>query len=190
MCADEIRLGNCAVLSPFDISLVPAGEPQSEPIELMSIDYYIRFATECRQQIEQMLQRIRSSFSTNVDSELLVEMVKQVHSLNIGRFWRARTLTGYYAEVLLLDYMFVNYPNKEDLKNKIIRALLWEYPTHDFRMDFHICKRLGFPVKEMGVDESDKTKALVDGLKQLAHQGVICRDIGDTYKAPFIRLYL
>jgi len=188
MCGNEIRLGDCAVLSPIDISVV--SERTSERIELMSIDYYLEFATDCRRQIEIMLQQIRSSSSTNVENELLVEMVRQVRALNIGRFWRARRLTGYYAEILLTDYMFPHLPNKENLKDQIIRALLYTYPTHDFRMDFHICKKVGFPVSEMSIDESDKAKKLVDKLRILAHQGIICRDIGDTYKAPFIRLYM
>lgn len=188
MCGNEIRLGDCAILSPIDISLVSEGI--SERIELMSIDYYLQFATECRQNIETMLKQIRATSSTNVESDLLVEMVKQVQALNIGSFWRARRLTGYYAEILLLDYMFSDRSNKENLKNEIIRLLLYDYPSHDFRMDFHMCKKVGFPVKEMGVDESDKAKALVDRLKGLAHEGIVCRDIEDTYKAPFIRLYL
>jgi len=189
MCGNEIRLGECAVLSPFDISFAPR-RGSSEDIELMSIDYFRDFATDCREQMEGMLRRLRSSSSSNVESALLVEMTRQVGALNIGRFYRARTLTGYYAEMLLLEYMFEYMPNKEDLSNKIIHAFLFEYPTHDFHMDFHICRKLGLPVQEMTVEESDKTKKIVSALKQLTLSGIICRTIRDAYKAPFIRLYV
>lgn len=189
MCGNDVRLADGAVLSPIDITFVPVGSPPAEPIELMSIDYYIQFVTSCRHQIESMLQQMGSSSSTNVECPLLVEMVKQVKSLNIGRFWRARTLTGYYAEILLLDYMFSHLPNKKNLKDKVIRLLLSEYPTHDFRMDYHICKKIGLLVEEMSVDESDKTRELLNALNQVARQDIICRVIGDGYKAPFIRLY-
>jgi len=189
MCADEIRLGECAVLSPFDISF-GAGRGSSEDIELMSIDYFRNFVTDCRGQLERMLQKIKSRSSTDVDSALLVEMTRQAGALNIGRFYRARTLTGYYAEMLLLEYMFEHLPNKEDLSSKIIRELLFEYPTHDFHMDFHICRKLGLPVQEMAVEESDKAKKIVSALRQLTVSGIICKTIRDTYKAPFIRLYV
>lgn len=194
MCGNEIRLGDYAVLSPIDISIASAGA--SERIELMSIDYYIRFAVFCRQRVERMLQQIGSSGSTNVESELLVEMVKQVKALTVGEFWRARTLTGFYAETLLMDYMLHNLPNKKTLKNRIIGALLQEYPTHDFRMDFHVCKKHGLLVQEMTVGESDKTKEVVKALKQLTRLNLICRDVDievyyiPAYKEPFIRLYV
>lgn len=188
MCGNAIRLGECAVLSPFDISFAPRRET-SEDIELMSIDYFREFVTDSRAQVERMLQQVRSGSSTDIDSALLVEMTRQVGALNIGRFYRARTLTGYYAEMLLLEYMFEHLPNREDVTNKIIRGLLFEYPTHDFHMDFHISNKLGLPVEEMTVAESDKAKSIVSALRQLTVLGVICRTIRDAYKAPFIRLY-
>lgn len=189
MSANEIRLGECAVLSPFDISFAPR-RGSSEDIELMSIDYFKDFASDCREQIERMLRRLRSNSSSEVECALLVEMTRQIGALNIGRFYRARTLTGYYAEMLLLEYMFEHLPNREDLSNKIIHALLFEYPTHDFHMDFHISRKLGLPVQEMTVVESDKSKNIVSALRQLTILGIICRTIGDAYKAPFIRLYV
>jgi hypothetical protein len=189
MCGNEIRLGECAVLSPFDISFTSRRET-SDHIELMSIDYFRNFATDCREQVERMLANLRSHSLSSVESDLLVEMTRQLGALNIGKFYRARTLTGYYAEMLLLEYMFEQMPNKDDLSNKIIHAFLFEYPTHDFHMDFHICRKLGLPVQEMAVEESDKSKKLVSILKQLTVSEIICRTIRDAYKAPFIRLYV
>lgn len=136
------------------------------------------------------MARIGSHNSSEVESNLLVEMARQLGTLNIGRFYRARTLTGYYAEMLLLEYVFEQMPNKDDLSSKIIHAFLFEYPTHDFHMDFHICRKLGLPVQEMKVEESDKSKKLISILKQLTSLGIICRTIRDAYKAPFIRLYV
>jgi nitroreductase len=189
MCGNKIRLADGAVISPIDVALTGSDENPNESVELMSVDYYIQFVVECRRQIEIMLRQTGSTSSTNVECPLLVEMVNQVRALNIGTFWRERTLTGYYAEILLMDYMFANYPNKENLKNTIIQKLVFEYPTHDFRMDYHICDKLKFPVEEMSVDEACRTKELVGVLRLLASQGLICKEVGATYKLPFIQFY-
>jgi hypothetical protein len=195
MCGNEIRLGDYAVISPFDISVV---SDRGERIELISIDYYIEFVKQCRQEIEKVLQGVSPSKSTNVDCELLVEMVKQVKALTVGEFWRARTLTVSYAETLLEDYMLCNLPNRVSLKKRIIEALIITFPTHDFRMDFHICQKIRLPVQEMSVVESNKAKEIIKELNRLTHLNLICKeqeaDIElypiTTYKEPFVRLYL
>jgi len=187
LCGNQIELGDYAFLSPIDITL--ERETPLESVELMSIDYYIRFATRCRQEIEQMLKQNGYTSSTTVESDLLCEMVKQVGGLTLGAFFRERVLTGFYAENLLLDYMFNHAPNKNDLKNKILQSLLFEYPSHTFCMDYHICLKLGLPVKEMDVVTSDMTKTIITLLRLLTVQGVICRDVSDAYKLPFVKLY-
>jgi hypothetical protein len=191
--ADKIVLGAYAVLGPIDITV--------DGIELASIDYYIQFAQNCRKTTEQMLHDfIRENLkgdlpvvnpepSTDVERYLLCEMVKQVGALNVGRFFRERTLTGHYAYRLLYDYMFATNPNKESLCGKIANAVLFEFPSHDFDMDYHICKDVGLPVYEMNETESDKTKLLVNRLDELVEREVICRQLTDEYKAPFFRLY-
>lgn len=187
LCANQIELGDYAFLSPIDITI--ERETPRESVELMSIDYYIAFASKCRQKIEEMLKENGYASSTHVESDLLCEMVKQVGGLTLGAFFRERGLTGFYAESLLLDYMFALAPNKDDLKNKIIHALLFEYPSHTFCMDYHICLKLGLPVKEMDVATSDMTKTIITLLRLLTVQGAICRDVSDEYKLPFIKLY-
>ena len=103
--------------------------------------------------------------------------------------FRERELTGFYARSLLMDYMFIQVPNRKDITEKIVRALLFEYPAHTFCMDYHICSKLGLPVKEMDIATSDTTKKIITLLRLLTSQGVICRDVSDSYKLPFIKLY-
>lgn len=188
-----IILGAYAVLGPIDITL--------GGIELASIDYYMEFAERCREDIEELINKIMRKRAnapspilnagpcSDVDCALLVEMVKQVGALNVGRFFRERTLTGHYGHRLLHDYMFAGEPNKESLSTKIANGVLFEFPSHDFDMDYHICKEIGLPVFEMTEEESDKTKTLVNKLDELSDQDVICRRITDRYKSPFFRLY-
>ncbi|MFQ5950865.1 MAG: hypothetical protein ACE5KH_02135 [Candidatus Geothermarchaeales archaeon] len=156
---------------------------------MMSIDAYMRFATRCREQVEEMFQKHGFNSESDVGSRLLVELVEQVRALTVGEFFRGRTLTGHYARILLLDYMFSELPNKKTLTKRVIDEMLFQNPTHDFEMDFHICKKLGLPVQRMDLDEFQKTRAVTMELKTLTEEGVVCRDIEDDYKMPFIRLY-
>jgi hypothetical protein len=159
------------------------------------------FAQKSRLQIEEMLNDflqdvskegspiVRPRPATDVERHLLVEMVRQVGALNVGRYFRERTLTGHYAFRLLSDYMFSNSSNKQSLCDDIATKILFEFPSHEFEMDYHICRDLGLPVSEMNDAESEKTKLLVNELDDLADRGVICKQLDETYKAPFIRLY-
>jgi len=184
---DEIRLGAYAVLSPIDITL-GSGEVRDR-VQLLNIDYFMEFVQDCRRQIERMLKKERVTAGTKVDCELLVEMTKQVGALNVGRFFRERTLTGHYADRLLKDYMLSGRLNREHLSQEIIRKLLFEMPSHSFEMDYHICKEIGLPVEEMSEQESDITKELITMLEALTRTQTICKDIEKDYKMPFFRLY-
>jgi len=126
---------------------------------------------------------------THVESELLVEMVKQVTAHNLGKFFRERTLTGHYAERLLLDYMFQTANNKNTVKDKIIQRILFELPAHEFDMDFPICAELGLQVKQMTIRESDTSKAIIEQLNELTLQGLICPDDEGNLKVPYFKLY-
>lgn len=193
--ANKIRLGHYAVLSPIDITIerTESGET-TESVELMDIDYYMEFVKDCRTRIEESLQGVeklyrKKGLRTDVEEPLMVEMVKQVEALNIGKFYRARTLTGHYAEMLLDDYMFNGFSDKTERRNFIIRQLLFECPTHTFQIDFHMAEKWKLPVEEMEVKESDLTKELVSELRRLTKKGVICKYIGKRYKLPFFILY-
>jgi len=186
LAGNEIRLGAYAGLSPIDITV---GSSETRGIQLLNIDYFMDFVSDCRKRIERMLKDTGARGQTNVDCDLLVEMTKQVGALDVGRFYRERTLTGHYAERLLNDYMFSGQLNREELSNDIISKLLFAMPSHHFEMDYHILKEIKLPVREMPEQESEITKAIVEILEVLTRAQVICRDIGDDYKMPFIRLY-
>jgi len=182
----EIRLGAYATLSPIDTRI--------DDVELASIDSFKRFAMDCRRDIEKVLDESNSTRTTDVESILLCEMVKQGTALGIGSLYRESTLTGHYAHRLMYDYMFVNHSNRGVMAQNTATELLQTYPSHDFILDYHMASVLELPVIEMREEESEKTKSLVNLLDTLTEQGIICRDLGqdeegETLKSPFFRLY-
>jgi hypothetical protein len=170
----EIRLGAHAGLSPIDITI----GTESRGVQLLNIDYFKDFACDCRKQVEKMLRKEgRANSTTDVDSALLVEMTRQVKALNVGLFFRERMLTGHYARRLLIDYMLRDNSNKDHLSEQIIQRLLFEMPSHNFDMDYHILREMNLPVEEMDEHESDLTKGLVHSLDDLTKAQIICKDV-------------
>jgi hypothetical protein len=182
---NEIRLGAYALLGPLDIEV---GD-----IEVASIENFKKFAVDCCEAVVEMLGQQAKESSTQVESALLVEMVKQLGSDTIGSLYRERDLTARYAKRLMLDYLFSGLPNKEILADEISDKLVGGFPSHDFAIDYHMAKELDLPVVEMDERESELSKSVVKLLDGLVDEGIICKNIGKrddvNYKAPFIRLY-
>jgi hypothetical protein len=88
-----ILFGGYAYLSPIDIKL--------GNFPLMSIDYFMDFAVECRTKLELEFKKKNVTTHSNVESDVLVEMVRQINSTQIGKLYRQRTLTAHYANLLL-----------------------------------------------------------------------------------------
>ena len=186
----QIRLGDYAGLSPIDITLTEPGSSSGQEVELANVDYFMDFAREAREKIEKALQEVGNrSASSNVDSDLLVQMVKEVGALKVGKYFRERTLTGFYAEILLDDYMFKPYPDAVDRRNGIIRHFLFRAPSHDFHLDYHLCLARNLNVEQMLTQESDLARAVVDILTGLTDRGIICQRLSPRYRMPFFRYY-
>ncbi len=185
--ADQIRLGHYAGLSPIDITVRDVrGKGE---VELTSIDYYFNFATDSQRRIQRVLQDFGEDLNTAVGSDLLCRMVEQVGALAVGKYYRARRLTGHYAQVLLDRYMLKGLPNAKGLRDRIIRELLFSAPAHDYHVDYCLCDDMGLRVERMSTEEFDATMALVDLLDELVHDEAICPNVTDDLKLPFIAYF-
>ena len=195
-CANEIRLGDNAGLSPIDIRLHRSGDGEDSSIELLSLDYFRDFAIECRITTEMELFRYKNRHdidedsTTDVESKLLVEMVSQVGALDLGYLFRNRELASEYSRVLLLEYMLKGQHDADSICEKTIRGFLHRAPSHEFHMDFHLARKFGLPVHEMSTRESDAAKAVVRSLREGAKNNVICKPLRPDYSAPFIQSYV
>lgn len=146
-----------------------------------------------------LLQDIRLKFGVNLDKLdtcveecLFQKMVDQVGALNIGKFFREMNVTGHYARMLLGEYLLANLPthHKEELEEKIIENLLLKCPSHQFEVDYHLAASFGIPVKEMDTELYDLTIDVMNKLKDLEVNNIICNYYGKKYKVPFYRLYV
>jgi len=188
--ADQVRLAHYAGLSPIDITLVSeTGDSPRKEVELATIDSVLDFAREARKKIEVLLRELGSDGKTAVDSDILVEMVKQVGALHVGKYYRERLLTGHYAEELLGTYMFAKRLNRDDCVRRVIEAFLLGAPGHEVHLDLSLAKKWGLAVEEMLTEESDLTKAVAEALDMLSANDVICPWLQRAERIPFIALY-
>lgn len=186
---NQVRLGHCAGLSPIDITQLEVKQSGHLEVELTSLDYYLNFAAESQNKIQKILQGLGIGEVSDVGANLLCELVRQVQALKVGEYYRARTLTERYGKELLMRYMLAGKPNASGICKNIMRGLLYEAPTHELHMDYHMCSDLGLELAEMDTRESDATKIVVTTLTELATQGRICKDLSDELKQPFIAFF-
>jgi hypothetical protein len=187
---DQIRLGDFAGLSPIDITVSFTNDPRAEDVQLAAIDSFIEFANRARSKIERMLMDVgRTGASSRVDADLLVQMVKEVGALKVGRFYRERTVTGQYAEILLDQYMFHGVSDGTDRRNGVIKHFLFLAPAHEFHLDYQLCSSWHLDVAQMSTTESDLTKKVVNLLRLATLNGIICQRLNNDVRMPFIRLY-
>jgi hypothetical protein len=187
---NEVRLAHFAGLSPIDVTLVSeTGSRPRQEVELASIDSFLEFSTTARKKMEELMEKLGRTSPCCIDSDLMVQMVKEVGALQVGKFFRARTLTGHYAEQLLRSYMFAGQLDKKDKCAKVIANFLFSAPTHEFHLDYHFCQEWGVTALEMPTKESDTTKSVVEALKVLANRKAICPHLSSKLRIPFIRFY-
>ena len=183
--ANEVRFAHFAGLSPIDITLV---YPRKE-VELATVDSFMEFAQDARKRIEEQLARMDSKGTTNVDSDLLVAMVKEVGAMEVGKYYRERNLTGKYAETLLDSYMFANFLDRERRRKDVIRKFLFGAPAHDFHLDYHLCADWELRVVEMPTAESDLAKDVLVKLNELAESETICKNLNNRERLPYFGWY-
>lgn len=186
---DDIRLGHYAGVSPIDITMVEQYESGPDEVELASFDSFVEFTDTCQRHVQRVLASMDVPGISRVGAALLCELVEQVGALKVGEYYRARTLTGHYAQELLDSYMLADTPNAVGRRDQIIRQLLFEKPSHDFHLDYHMCQEAGLKVTQMGSSESDATKEVVRTLQRLARREQICLPLTDNLRLPFIAFY-
>ena len=185
---DEVRLGDFARLSPIDITIWE--QRKSEGVQLAGLDSFLEFAHGARKKAEENLKELqRDGASSSIDSDLLVQMVKEIGALTVGRYYRERTLTGHYAQILLESYMFKNASDRRSRAASAIAQFLFGAPSHEFHLDYQFCKDWQLKVAEMSTEESDLGKSVVSELKNCTSAGFICQKLSPKVRMPFVRYY-
>jgi hypothetical protein len=165
------------------------GKSPRKEVELATVDSFMEFAQNARKRIEEQLAQIGCSGVTNIDSDLLVAMVKEVGAMQVGKYYRERLLTGQYAETLLDSYMFADCTDKVQRRQDVIRKFLFGAPAHNFHLDYHLCDDWRLKIEEMPTIESDLSKEIFNQLNALASAGIICENVTNRHRLPYFGWY-
>lgn len=185
-CGDKIYLGATGFLGAIDVSI--------DDTEVNSIFQFIRFALNTRETMETRFENIGLEGKvSSVESDLLVEMVKQIKAPELGSLYRQATVTTMYAVKLLTSYLLQKEKNREEVATQIAKKSTYDIPAHDFVLDYHMCLDIGIPVEQLNEKVSDMTRNIVKILHMITQEGIICKDIPkidqQTYKEPLFYFY-
>lgn len=143
---DSILMGPFASLGPIDLQLGSG----NGTLPVIDIDKYIDFVKHTTDKFIRD-RNLGNEFMSpdGIAKTLLKELTEELRPTQIGHLFRLRTLSEYYARVLLSDYMFKYDEDRINKVERIVARLNHQYPDHAFDIDFHIAEGLGLCVDLM-----------------------------------------
>lgn len=163
--ADHIFMGELADLGPIDIQIDDAyehGQKSFSPLDEfksmeflreLSIEWMDYYANVMHEQYGISLKQGLQD-SVPLVTGLMGPIFGGIDPIKMGGYRRAIAIGEEYAERMLA---LVGNPQA----TKIIRQIVWDYPSHDFSIDFEEAKSLGLPVEQMPEAQDQKLSEAV-----------------------------
>jgi hypothetical protein len=185
LAGDEVQLGAYAVLSPIDITVqrsrvvereheprFPSEDNRRTEVELVAIDHFMKAAAQARIEVEREFRLMEwTEAKSDAESAMLRAMVEQLGALEIAKIYREKNVTQDYARQLLKSYLLSD-AESHDIERAVNRLVV-DTPSHEFHMDYHLCRDIGLPVGRMTEELSDLSKDLVLQLDPASQRGWI-----------------
>ena len=173
--ADHIFMGDLAELGPIDIQIndqVEHGAESFSPLnEFKSLEFLRDQALEWMEYYAVMMNHryglsVKEALRDSVPlvTGLMRPILEKIDPLDMGGHRRDLAVAEEYAKRMLM------LTGNADAR-KIVRRLVWEYPSHDFYIDIHEALEIGLPVSAL--TENDGIE-LAEVLLEL--------DNGDSYE--------
>jgi hypothetical protein len=163
--ADKIYMGEMADLGPIDIQIdddVEHGSKGFSPLdEFKSLEFMREQAIEWMDYYAAVMNvkygmSIKEALKDSVPlvSSLMQPIFAQIDPVEMGGYRRAIAIGEEYAKRMLSLTDNENTP-------KIIRRLVWGYPSHDFCIDFEEAEALELPVERLPASQDLKLSAAI-----------------------------
>lgn len=173
--ADKIFMGELSELGPIDIQLnddVKYGERGFSPLdEFKSLEFMREQAIEWMDYYAAVMNRrygmsIKEALKDSVPlvSSLMRPMFEQIDPIEMGGNRRALAISEEYATRMLA---LVGNANSRE----IVRRMVWEYPSHDFHVDFEEVKEVGLPVERLPESQDTRLTAAIFDLEKEDYHG-------------------
>jgi hypothetical protein len=172
--ADKIFMGEFAELGPIDIQLddqVKHGEKGFSPLdEFKSLEFIRDQAIEWMDYYATVMNRrygisIKEALKESVPlvSNLMRPLFEQIDPIEMGGNRRALAIGEEYANRML---ELVGNPKSKE----IIKKMVWDYPSHDFHIDFDEAEEVGLPVAKLSeAQDVQITEAIINLRREYYH---------------------
>lgn len=165
--ADKIFMGEFAELGPIDIQIddqVQHGGKNFSPLnEFKSIEFMREQAIEWMDYYATLMNvqygfSIQKGLEDSVDlvTGLMRPMFEKIEPLGMGEHRRALAVSEEYAKRM------ISLTGNKNAKG-ILRRVVWDYPSHDFCIDYDESLALGLPIERLS-ESQDRllTRALLE----------------------------
>ena len=155
--ASRICMGELAELGPIDIQIddpVEQGGKSFSPLdEFKSMEHMRDLAVEWINNYAQLMHEmyeisIHDGLRDAVPlvTGLMRPIMEQINPIEMGGYRRAIAISEEYAKRMLAI-------SGNPKARAIVRRMVWEYPAHDFCIDFDEAKEIGLPVERLPMDQ-------------------------------------
>jgi hypothetical protein len=170
--ADTIYMGEFAELGPLDAQLrdeLDKGAEFFSPLdEFKSMEFMKEYATGILDYFGNALadrgmsvkQALHESIAGAVG--IMTPLYAHIDPSKVGSYRRALSEGEEYAKRLLAS---VGHPNPAELAEHLV----WDYPAHDFVIDYEEAKSIGLPVQRLPLAQE---KSLINSLTGLMTDGI------------------
>jgi hypothetical protein len=132
----------------------------------------MKAAAQARIEVEREFRLMEwTEAKSDAESAMLRAMVEQLGALEIAKIYREKNVTQDYARQLLKSYLLSD-AESHDIERAVNRLVV-DTPSHEFHMDYHLCRDIGLPVGRMTEELSDLSKDLVLQLDPASQRGWI-----------------
>ncbi len=175
--ADHIYMGELADLGPIDIqiddtyehgtkSFSPLDEFKSmEFLRELSIEWMDYYASLMNFQYGTSLKQGLHD-SVPLVTGLMRPIFGQIDPIKMGGYRRAIAIGEEYARRMLA---ITGNGNAE----QIIKKLVWDYPSHDFSIDFEEVQELGLPVERLSESQDHKLTTAILNVERDHYHGFV-----------------
>jgi hypothetical protein len=175
--ADKIYMGEMADLGPIDIQIDDTYEHGSKSFspldEFKSMEYLREMSIEGMDYYASLMNSqygvsIKQGLEASVPliSELMRPIFGQIDPIKMGGYRRAIAIGEEYAKRMLA---LTGNPKAM----QIVQTMVWEYPSHDFAIEFEEAQQLGLPVERLPEAQDQSLTAGILGVGKDHYHGFV-----------------
>ncbi|HJQ30930.1 MAG TPA: hypothetical protein VJ866_02055 [Pyrinomonadaceae bacterium] len=166
--ADTIHMGEFAELGPLDVQIHDPFEKGQFPFspldEFKSMEFLREYASEVVHYFSHLVvdisgMSVKEAVHESLPAviQMMAPLYKHVDPSKVGGYRRSLAVGEEYARRILQQRRF------RDIEG-LTQRLVWQYPSHDFVIDYDEVVEMGLPVKRLDLAEENQLLGAIFGI--------------------------